>query len=133
MNTQMKRWQRYIFLISLPVLVTAVFVYIYSGQHGMRCIFYELTGLYCPGCGSGRSFYAFLHGDWKSAFAHNVLFLPLGGPAVLVFLHEYVRLLFPALRLKAVFVPQWLAVGCCVLIFSFWILRNIPACSFLAP
>ena len=133
MNTQLKKWQKIAVLILFFTVTVTVVAYIFSGYHGMRCFFYEMTGFYCPGCGSGRALYAALHGDWKNAFTHNVLFLPLGLPAVLVFLHELIRLVFPRLCLKAVFVPQWVAIGCCGVVFSFWILRNISAFAFLAP
>ena len=133
MNRELKRPVRILLLAAVPVMAALVCFYIYTGRQGLRCWFYELTGLYCPGCGSGRACYALLHGDWRGAFRHNILFLPLGFPAALVFLHEYLRLLVPRLGLKPVTVPRRLAEGCCVLIFLFWILRNLPAFAFLAP
>lgn len=51
MNKEMKRWQRLALLIGLPILIALACAYVYYGCHGLRCIFYELTGLYCPGCG----------------------------------------------------------------------------------
>ncbi len=133
MNTQLKHWQRIVLLVSLPLFAALALYLVWSGRSRLRCVFYELTGFYCPGCGSGRALQALMHGDLSGAFRHNVLLLPLGVTAALLFLHEYVRLIFPGLRLKPVFVPQWLATGCCMLIFLFWILRNIPLFSFLAP
>ena len=133
MNRQMKRWQRIALLVGLPILIALACAYVYYGLHGLRCVFYELTGFYCPGCGSGRALYSLMHGDWRSAFGYNCLFLPIGVPAVLVFLHEFLRVTIPGLHFKPVYIPQWLAVGCCVLIFLFWILRNLPAFAFLAP
>ena len=133
METNLKTWQRVVIGLGLPSLICLVFLYMWSGIYGLRCFFYELTDLYCPGCGSSRALSSLLHGDWKGAFTHNVLVLPLGVPATAVFLHEYLRLVFPALRLKPVCVPQKLAAGCCVLIFVFWFLRNLPAFAFLAP
>ncbi len=133
MNRQLKLWQRIALLVCLPVLIVLACAYVYSGRHGLRCVFYELTGLYCPGCGSGRALYALMHGDWKGAFSHNVLFLPIGIPAALIFFHEYFRVIFQGLHWKPVFIPQWLAVSCCTLILLFWVLRNIPVFMFLAP
>ena len=133
MNKEMKRWQRLALLLGLPILIALACAYVYCGYHGLRCIFYELTGLYCPGCGSGRALYSLMHGDWRGAFGHNCLFLPIGVPAVLVFLHEFLRVTIPSLQLKPVYIPQWLSVGCCALLFLFWLLRNLPAFAFLAP
>lgn len=41
------------------------------------CMFHALTGLYCPGCGSGRACYALLHGHIYEAFCYNPLMLIL--------------------------------------------------------
>lgn len=37
------------------------------------CIFKQLTGLPCPGCGSTRAFVHLLHGDIKQAMWYNPL------------------------------------------------------------
>lgn len=52
--------------------------YAATGQ-GIPCVFYALTGLYCPGCGSGRAVMSLLHGHLYAAFRYNaamVLLLP---------------------------------------------------------
>ncbi len=81
------------------------------------------TGLHCPGCGSGRALHAALHGNLYRAFRLNVL-------------------LFPALTLAALLIwkpslatTRGLARITLIVIFGFWILRNIPVRPFslLAP
>ena len=126
------RRQRIALGLALPAAVALVLVYM-RGPLGMQCPFYALTGLYCPGCGSGRAVYALLHGHPAASFRCQPLLYLLGIPAGLVFLHEYLRLVFPRLKLRPVHIPQGVAVGAAVLILVFWIARNIPAFSFLAP
>lgn len=133
MTTQMKLRQRFALLFCPPVLIILTCVYIFSGRYSIQCPFYELTGLYCPGCGSGRTIYSLLHGKWENIFQYNIILLPLGIPASLILLHEFFRITIPALNLKPIFIPQWLTVSICILIFLFWILRNIHFLSFLAP
>ena len=118
--------------LALPAVAALVLVSL-RGELGLQCPFYALTGLYCPGCGSGRAAYALLHGHLADSFRCQPLLYLLGIPAGLVFLHEYLRLVFPRLKLRPVYVPQWLAVAAGALILAFWIARNIPAFSFLAP
>lgn len=36
-----------------------------------KCIFHEFTGLYCPGCGGTRAFFALLHGHPVLSFRYN--------------------------------------------------------------
>ena len=41
-------------------------VFLYAHQPGtipLPCFFHMFTGLYCPGCGSGRACYNLLHGQ----------------------------------------------------------------------
>lgn len=87
------------------------------------CMFHEISGLYCPGCGSLRATHKLLHGDLAAAFRLNPLFvlsLPILGALVLRPSWAY-----------RVWVP-WTALGVLIL---YGILRNIPAWPFylLAP
>ncbi len=44
--------------------------------HGqLPCVFQELTGLYCPGCGGTRAVKALLRGDLGSSFLYHPLVL----------------------------------------------------------
>lgn len=40
------------------------------------CVFYDLTGIKCPGCGGTRAMTALLQGDWKKALQFNIYWLP---------------------------------------------------------
>lgn len=61
----------------------ALFLYFHSPfQHPIPCVFYLMTGLYCPGCGAGRACYFILHGEFLKAFGYNplmVIVLPFIG------------------------------------------------------
>lgn len=130
---EIKPWLRGCIGLCLPLLAILAFVYIKWVGIGMICLFYELTGLYYPGCGSGRAVTALLQGKVGTAFSANILLFLLGIPSAAVFIHEYLRLVFPKLGLRPVYIPQWAVRLCLGLILAFWVLRNIPAFSFLAP
>ncbi len=36
-----------------------------------KCMFRELTGWECPGCGAQRALHALLHGRWAEAWGYN--------------------------------------------------------------
>ncbi len=38
-----------------------------------KCGFHQLTGLNCPGCGTGRAIYAYAHGQWLEGFRYNAI------------------------------------------------------------
>lgn len=88
-----------------------------------RCMFHQLTGLYCPGCGATRALSAMLHGDLKSSLHNNLLLFPL--LALIAFM-----IVKPGISLKR---PVAIAILAAVLLFT--VLRNIPVAPFtyLAP
>ena len=88
-----------------------------------KCMFYHVTGLYCPGCGATRALSAMLHGDLRSSMHNNALLIPLGATFILLIAK-------PEISLKR---PVAVAIVAVVLLFT--ILRNIPAAPFtyLAP
>ena len=100
------------------------------------CIFYEITGLYCAGCGAGRSFLSILRGDFYSAFRYQpLMFVSL--PFVSYYcLKQYIAFVFgrdilPFPKIKS----SILIISILIIIIAFWILRNIPVFPFnlLAP
>ena len=88
-----------------------------------KCMFHQLTGLYCPGCGATRALSAMLRGDIRSSMHNNLLLFPL--LALIA-----VLIVKPEISLKR---PVAVAIFAVVLLFT--ILRNIPFAPFtyLAP
>ena len=129
----LRGWRRVLFILSLPAAFLLLAWYEFLGGTGLFCPFYRLTGLYCPGCGSGRAVHAVLQGDLFAGFCCNPLLFLLGIPALYCVIHEYIRIAFPKTGLKPIVLPWAACVVCLVLIIGFWVLRNLPWFSFLAP
>jgi hypothetical protein len=99
-----------------------------------KCVFYEATGLFCPGCGSTRASHELLHGNVSAAAAFNPLLVAL----IPLFLAEGALAAFAAIRgcrrlsLFANRAVSWVVV---VAVIGFFIARNVPAYPFtvLAP
>lgn len=88
-----------------------------------RCIFHELTGLACPGCGSQRAVHAMLNFDLAAALESNALFvISIPFIALLVFAW-FMRGRLPGLyrRLGSAAVV-WTVFSVIVL---WWVLRNV--------
>ena len=111
----------------------AVLFFFNPSAHGFYpvCLFHELTGLNCPGCGGTRAAYQLLHGHLLLALRDNALFI-----LTLLALARH-GLWFAARKIRHQ--PATLAVSPKVLwtfvvvavVFS--VLRNLPAFSFLSP
>jgi hypothetical protein len=72
------RVRRYLVFLAALTVAGAVFLALYLRfGRGIPCVFYAVTGLQCPGCGSTRSVLALLRFDFKSAFIYNPLFVLL--------------------------------------------------------
>jgi hypothetical protein len=100
-----------------------------AGSPVPPCLFYRLTGFYCPGCGITRALHALVHGDLARAWAMNpLLFVLLLGlpPLVLQAIgHQPLLPAHPRLTARVLDVLNsakfW--VG---LLLAFWFLRNLP-------
>lgn len=118
--------------IAAPLFVLLACRWLLRGG-GLVCLFYELTGLYCPGCGSGRAAIALLHGRVPEAFSHNALLFLLGLPCGVWLVYAYLRFVFPGFGLKKIELPAWTARYALGMIVGFWILRNLPGLEILVP
>ena len=102
----------------------------------LPCVFHELTGLYCPGCGNTRAAHALLHGDVAGALRQNA-FSVIALPFLVYFVwRAWLGWVAPKLR-KPLPIPirQWHIVAVVTLFLLFFVLRNLPFAPFdwLAP
>ena len=97
-----------------------------------KCIFYQLTGFYCPGCGGQRSLHSLLHGNILTAMSYNLLFVLLL-PFIIYFI--IVFLLGKKYKSSSFIYNSRFSLAIAIVVISFWILRNIPVLPFswLAP
>lgn len=94
------------------------------------CMFHLVSGLWCPGCGSGRALHAMLHLDFGTALARNPFAVLASIYIVWTFYRwAYRRVTGTPLRLA----PGWVITVVWVSIVAFWVLRNIPGWDWLSP
>ena len=72
-------------------------------------------------------------GNFREAFRWNPMVFLLGIPSMGILAYEYIRFVFDVRSMKPVMLPVWVIRGTAAILIAFWILRNIPALSFLAP
>lgn len=85
-----------------------------------KCMVYQNTGLYCPGCGCTRALSALLHGDLKASLHNNLLLIPASLLAAILIVKPGITLRRPV------------AIAVVVIIVAFTVLRNIPCAPFTA-
>lgn len=116
-------------IIAIVVLAALAILYFTYNPEGSdlfpKCLFLELTGLKCPGCGSQRAIHYFANGNIGSAFlVHPLLVLSL--PYLLLAVYfEYMggKRKYPTTR------KRFFGAKACIIILTivllYWILRNI--------
>ncbi|HBP37721.1 MAG TPA: DUF2752 domain-containing protein [Clostridiales bacterium] len=126
--------------IGLPVagLLGGLILYLddpAAGRSLMPCLFYQMTGIHCIGCGTTRALHALLHGDLAAAVSYNVfmlIWLPL---PIYALLAVWLRALTGRPLLPAIRDWRWLMIILLVSGVLFFILRNLPwePFNWLAP
>lgn len=88
-----------------------------------KCVFHEVTGLYCPGCGNTRALHALLHGHVVQSLRCNLLLVPAALTVLLLLLRP---------RFAMARYTGWIIAG---IVIVFAVLRNLPWAPFtlLAP
>jgi len=103
------------------VLGILVFVDPRTAWFAPRCPFRLVTGLFCPGCGTGRALHALVHGDVLRAVRLNALTVA----AIPVFLALAFRaVLRPGTPIPLP--PLWLQLVLYALLAFFLVARNLP-------
>ena len=123
--------RKYILYVWLVVFSAGlVFLALIISGRAPECIIYNLTGLFCVGCGTTRMFSSLVCGDISIAFRQNMasfVFIPfsiiysifcfIGRP-------EFLR------RSTTIYIVVF---GTLLIWLLFGILRNFPCFSYLAP
>lgn len=115
--------------VILLVIFLIYAVLIIKFDIGIPCIFYEVTGLYCPGCGITRLYVSLFEGDLYQAFRYNpIIFIDV--PIIFILFVLDILLKDKKIIKK---ITNVLIIILIVITVIFGVLRNIPAFSFLAP
>jgi undecaprenyl pyrophosphate phosphatase UppP len=144
-NQKRKKVLRRSFFLFLPVPVASIIYFLIkmydpymagSRPIFLSCVFHQLTGMYCPGCGLSRAIYDLIGFKVLDALRNNALFVLVVLPVLFyAILAEYLSFIFektilPRLRINMKWVILFVVIA-----VLFTILRNIPHSPwiYLAP
>lgn len=100
-----------------------------TAPYAPKCILYWSTGLYCPGCGTGRALHALFTGQFRQAWAWNPLMVLLF-PVLLGFIGEQVLRVTAGRRVMTDSFPVRLGWALAAIVIAHGILRNVPLAVF---
>ena len=123
--------------LAAAFFAAAALIYLYfTGEGegaGIPCVFYQMTGFYCSGCGASRALRSILHYDFYQALRYNAIFslaLPLLAAYFGALIISYIRFGKDRISEKIPMKIVWVLIAAAIV---YGILRNIPIFSFLAP
>ncbi len=120
--------------LKYAIMAISVFLiyYILNKKFGFSipCIFYKITGLYCPGCGITRLLFALVNLEFYESFKYNPWIFIL----IVLGLFYLICKLFIFLKLKKIIkIPNYVYITLIIISIIFGIFRNIPGFDFLGP
>ena len=115
------------------VVVIVSFLYLFLNKQygfGIPCLFHEVTGFYCPGCGITRTIFALMQFHFVEAIHYNALVVILIPILGILFGIQYFEWLLNRTILK---IPNWVWYLLVIVTLLFGVLRNIDYFSILQP
>jgi len=116
--------------VTLLTILLYYFIYPLNQQYFPKCIFHNLTGLYCPLCGTQRAISSLLHGNILLATKDNLLVIA----ALTLFVFLSAAFFFKPrnrknINYRIIYSSNFLRAVLFVLVV-FTIVRNIPVYPF---
>lgn len=111
----------------LIFIIILVFFFLLFLSQELKCLFNELTGLFCPGCGITRMIIAILKLDFYQAFRYNPLIFMLLIFFIIYFIYSLIRYK----KIKPL--KNKISIVLLIITLLFGVLRNIEFFDFLAP
>ncbi len=115
------------------VLFLLFLLYYFLNQRysfSIPCLFHEITGLYCPGCGITRLLFSLLQLDFLNAFKSNPLIFVL---IVLYMGYLLLKIVLKITKNKEITIPNYVYYILLVIVILFGVVRNILGFEFLTP
>lgn len=123
MQINKKKLKKVIYTNILLFLLLVLY-YFLNRNFGFKiiCIFHELTGLLCPGCGITRCFFSILSLDFKKAFYYNQFVFILLPFFIGFYFYTIYNYIFDGKRKR---IPNYIIIPVFIGMIIFTIIRNI--------
>ncbi len=123
----MKKRLNKIIIRDLLIILFAISYYFLNKYTGFSipCLFKELTGYDCPGCGITRMIFALMRLDIKSAFNFNPLVFIYAPFIAMYFIYNDYLYIYDKKDKYISRIPQYIWIILIIITIAFGIIRNI--------
>ena len=126
----MKKKNKIIFISTLFISFLGYY-FLNSKYHiAIPCIFHDVTGFYCPGCGITRMLFSLIQLDIYQAFRYNPFVFCL---CILFILYKVIYWLVNKIWSYKIKINSKIYIVLLLLTIGFGFLRNIPFFEYLKP
>ena len=125
--------KKIIILIVSLIILSLILLLMKQFNIGIPCVYYQISGIYCPGCGMTRAMRSMLKLDLYQAFRYNVfsvILLPFIGLYAVGGIYGW---LFNKSNFMGNKIPSVIWIIFIIALLLYGILRNIPQFAYLAP
>lgn len=129
-----KRIIKIILIIAISII--GLITYHYLNQYynfSFPCLFHQITGYYCPGCGITRSLFSLLEGKIYQAFMYNQLVFILLPFFIIYFIYNSYIYIFNKENKLINKIPNYVYIILLIIVISFGIIRNLDFFPYLKP
>ena len=123
----MKKRKKRIIIRDIVIIVLLVGYYFFNKYTGIYipCIFYEITGYKCPGCGITHLVFALLKLNFKEAFTSNPL-VSIYMPFIISYFVYYDYLYVYQKKDKIICkIPNWVWIILIIITLGYGVIRNM--------
>lgn len=131
MKTRIRNTILFIIIISLSIILYYSLNRRYN--FSIPCIFHEITGYYCPGCGITRCLFSLLEGNIYKAFMYNQLVFILLPFLILYMIYNIYIYIFNKENKVIKKIPNSIFIILLCIVIVFGILRNLNCFPYLRP
>ena len=100
---------------------------------GIPCIYHEILGWHCPGCGISRMFFSMMELDFYQAFRFNPLLFILFPFGLFLFIDAVYAYLYERETKYFKKIPNYVWIILLFITVIFGVIRNIEPFTYLAP
>jgi len=123
----MKKRINNLIIRDIVLLLILVFYYFINKHTGIfiPCIFRELTGFKCPGCGITHALFALINLNFKEAFFHNPLVFIYSPFICLYLIYQDYLYVYEKKDKFLKKIPNWFFASLIIITILYGVLRNI--------